>query len=487
MSDAEGSKPPENESANAEQEAAQEGVRTSVTRSAACECLIRIEADGDRLRKAYEEALAMLQRETTLPGFRAGKAPRGLVERRFAKRVKSETLNSLVSEAYDKAVEENGLTVVAQLDSPNIEEMEWEVGKPAEFEFRCEVLPELNLEEKHYKGLTVEVPRVEATDELFEVELKRFAHQMANWEHVQQRGIDWDDFVEAEVSTVATGKQSEAWSGELQCCPKEEQIGPFVVKGLKAAVMDAKVGDALELEAEVQEQKVANADETLKALAGQTVKINVKIRNVFRLNMPELNDELAKKLGLQSADEIHSMVRERLEKRLAAEKQEAVEYAVLDAVLDNVEMEMPASLVEKATQDQQRRVLVRALRMGTSRAEADELIERTEPQTREAAVRRLKGSYVLKKIAEKQRIVVLDTEEQEQVRALAARQGWTERRAERYMEDNDLMSALRAEVREDKTLKFIIENARLKEIDAAEFSRRIREKRQPAPQPEQQQ
>lgn len=458
-----------------EQEEAATGVHTTVTRTSAYECTVRVEVEAERLRKDYEEGLTTLQNETALLGFRKGKAPRGLIERRFAKRVKAEVLGTVAGEAYEAAIKENDLTVVAELETPDFEDVEWQVGEPAEFEFKCEVLPEIDLQDEHYKGLTVDVPALEVTDEVFEEEMRRFARQMANWQPVEGQGIDWEDFVEAEVSLVGEGDDS-AWSGKLQFHPKDEQIGPFNVPGLKGAVMDAKTGDTLELEAEVDQELAEDAEAALKDLAGHAVKIKATISGVHRLNIPEINDELAEKIGLQSADEVRSVVRDRLEKRLESQKKEAGEQAVLDAVLERVEMEMPPSLVERAARDEQRKIMVRALRTGVSRDRAEELVQDTASRSRRAAVRQLKMAYLLKRIAEAERIVVLDTEEQEQLRALAARQGWTERRAQRYMEDNDLMGSLREQVREEKTLRFVVENAELKEIDVEEFTRRMREK-----------
>ena len=95
-------------------------------------------------------------------------------------------------------------------------------------------------------------------------------------------------------------------------------------------------------------------------------------------------------------------------------------------------------------------------------------------RSREVAVRNLKASFLLREIADKERIYVLDSEVQEQVEVLAARQGWTRGRTERDMEENDLMQSLRWDLREEKTLKPLVENARVEEIDPEEFARRVR-------------
>ncbi len=93
-------------------------------------------------------------------------------------------------------------------------------------------------------------------------------------------------------------------------------------------------------------------------------------------------------------------------------------------------------------------------------------------RTRAGVTRRLKASYVLRKVAEKERILVTESEVQEQVRAFASRQGWREERANSYMEERGMLRSLRDDMRESKTLDFLAENAEVEEISPEEFSKR---------------
>jgi len=465
-------------------EAPETGVQTTLTRQGPCECSITIEADEDHLKGLYEQKLDLQHKEAVLPGFRAGKAPRGLIARRYADQIKKSTLASVVEEAYEQAVKDNELTVVAEVEAPDIDEMDWEVGQPARFEFKCEVLPEVELNPEQYKGLKVQVPRLAATEEARQQELERFARRLASWDPVREGTIDWEDAVEAEVTARAPDQEAELWKGAIGFRPREEAIGPFEVSGIKAAIMDAKPGDTLELDGQVQEEEANEPDEALKALAGQTVKLEVEILNVYRLHVPEINDELAVKLGMENADEIRSMVGERLEKQLEAQSEQARRHAVVEAIVDLVDLEMPASLVESASRDEQRRQTIRALRMGSTAQQAEEMAQKAAGQSRDIALRRLKGTFLLKIIADKERIYILDSEVQEQARAMAASEGWAKRRTERFLEDDDLLRTLTEEMREEKTAKFLIESAEVEEIDPEEFSRRMRARHQDSETPQ---
>ena len=109
-----------------------EGAVATVERTGPCECTIRVEAPAEYLEKRYREELDSVQAEVALPGFRRGKAPVALVERRMGSTLRKDVISSVVSECYDEAVEENDLSIVSQTDAPDLEELQWEPGQPIE-------------------------------------------------------------------------------------------------------------------------------------------------------------------------------------------------------------------------------------------------------------------------------------------------------------------------------------------------------------------
>jgi len=208
---------------------------------------------------------------------------------------------------------------------------------------------------------------------------------------------------------------------------------------------------------------------------GTDVKLRVAIKAVYRQRVPEINDELAKKLNLKSAEDIRSIVRERLQRGLQQQKDDATRYSLVNALLTKMDFEMPATLVENAAAEERRKLLIRALRAGKSRQEAEEILSENADRSREVALRNLKASFLLRRIADEERIYVLDIEVQDQVRAMAARMGWSEHRAERYMEENDLMQSLRWDMREDRTVQHLLKSAKVNEVTAEEFAAHLRE------------
>jgi len=454
------------------QAAEAEGLRATAEREGECRCTIHVEADAENLKARYEKSLAALKEQAAVPGFRAGKAPLTLVARRFANRIKADVLSSAMEEGYDKAVQDNELTVVAETDKPDVEQMSWDLGEGADFTVRCEVLPALAITDELYKGLSIAVPRLEPTDELFEQEMKLFARQLGRWEKLEAGTIQDEDYVRVEVSVPGEGDEP-LWNGELEFYPRMDRVGPFEVKGLAEAAVGKGEGDSIGLVGKIGEAGLKEADDALQALVGQTVNLTAKVIEIFRMNAPQIDDALAKKLGMEDAEQVRGFVRSRLEKRLEEDKSRAAEGAVTKALLEKVDPEMPATLVRQATQDEQRRLVAWAIRHGMNLSQAQEAAQQNAERAEESAVRKLKLAFLLQKIADLERVYVLDEEVKEVVRAMGAREGWSETKAWRYVHDNDLEKNLRDEMRSDKVVKLLIDSAQVEEIEPEEFKRRM--------------
>ena len=200
---------------------------------------------------------------------------------------------------------------------------------------------------------------------------------------------------------------------------------------------------------------------------------------MFRRVTPEINEELAEKLGFASVDEIHAMIRQNLEREVENRKKQIADHMILQRIMDGVDVTLPPSLVDKATQDQKRSMAVQALRDGASREEAEALVGQSEDIPQEIALYNLKREFFLKVIADQERIYVTEPEVATQVKALAASRGWTERQTMKFLEKQDLLNTMRAEMRERKTRAFLQEKATVREIELKEFSERYADKMPP--------
>ena len=461
------------ETAEKEETAEEQGLQTTVTREDECRCVITVEADADFLEKRYDEELTEIKSQVTLPGFRQGKAPRGLVEKRLGSSVKTEVLSSVMSESYEQAVVENDLHVVAELEAPDPDEFEWEVGQPAQFSFTCEVLPSIELDEEDYKDLEIEVPDLELDEEMIQDEMENFAQRFADMREIEDSGIDREDQVTCTVSVLPDGEDEDpVWTDEMACRPADKRVGPFEVEGLIGGLEGCKKGDSVTLGAKYSPQTDEDVIEELQDRENPKVQIEVTVSAIYREVVPEIDEEFTEEYGLPSPDEIEESIRENLEQQVQQQKDSIREEMLMDALLEKVDFKLPDTLVDRATQEQQRRVMLNALQRGQSMDQAQQMAAQSAGRSREMAVRNLKTSYLMSEISEQERIYVTESEVREQVRSLASRRGWDYEQAEQYLEQNDMMDSMRSNMRENKVMEFLLENAEIREIPPEEWEER---------------
>lgn len=450
---------PENEQDTVETTDEQaEGLHTTVERTAPCEVLIKIEAEADYLRDRYQTELAQLQSEIALPGFRRGKAPIGLVEKRMGRSLKNDVIVSVVGEAYDEACDENELDVVSQIDGPDMEELDWEPGQPFEFEIKAEVLPEVEVTEDAYNNIEIEVPALDVADDMIEDQQQRFLARFATFEKVEDGEVQEEDYIEGTLAVEGT-----EYSESQGFYPRGRRMGPFEVEGAEEKIVGTKVGETVELTATVEAEALEDVD-GLEGVEPGEVKIKFTVGSLMRRNLPELDDDLAEKIGMENADAVREYIREQVEEGLSNQRDGLKRDMLLNALIERMPFEMPESLVDRATRDVQVRRLVNLLRQGVPRAEAEQAALEGGFQQREAVARRLKATHLLRKIAEIEKIYVTESDVDLQIRTFAARQNMREDKARAYLEDRGMLRSLRDDMREEQTIEFLLETAKVKEL-----------------------
>ena len=462
---------PEEVTTEEEEETAGEGgIQTTVHDEEPCRRVIEIEADADYLEEQYTEKLEEFSSRVELPGFRPGKAPRELVEKKYGSRLQNQVLSGVLSEGYEEAVEEEDLEVVGEpvMDTP-IEEYDWSVGQPVTFRVECEVMPEVELEEDDYKGLEVQIPRMEVTTDMVRDGMRDYARQFSSREEVTDSGIDREDEIECEVRVAADEGPAAGWSDEFEFTPSEARIGPFAVDGLAGSLTGVEAGEEVELTGRYEPAEGEQIEEFERA-DDEEMPLEVEIQAVYREKVPEINEEFTEKFDLPSPGEIQEMVRENLEERMESQKESMRNERVREALAEAVDFELPDSLVEQAAERQRRRLVMRMLQQGRPAQEAQTIADQMNQQSRELAETNLKSSFLLRQVADQERLYVTESELAERMQAIGNRQGWDSRTTEKYFDEGDRRSNLRENLREEKALEFVVENADVQEVDESEIA-----------------
>ncbi len=371
---------------------------------------IAVEVPADEVTKSYRKVIHHYQKLARIPGFRAGKVPESLIRRKFAKEVRQEVLEGLVSDRFRAAIEEQKLHPVSQ---PQVTDLHLVEGEPLRFKAGFEVLPEFDL--SGYDSVKAQRPDATLTDDEFNAELKHILEQYATVEPVEEdRALAEGDWAEiefkGEVKDLAQTVTEEGVTNSSQPITGENVLieigGDNTLPAFTEALRGAKVGQELKFEADYPEEFGE------RRLAGKSVGYDVTVKSIKRKNLPERDAEFAKQLGnYESWDQFVAEMREHTAKR----KQEMLESAAKDKMLDELIGKYQFPIPETFVQQQIDARLERGLRALAAQGMKPEDMRKLDfgklrAAQRDQALTEVKASMILDKIAKAEGLTVTDDE-----------------------------------------------------------------------------
>ena len=421
---------------------------------------IEVEVPADEVAKTYRTVTKHYQKLARIPGFRSGKVPESLVRSKFAKELRQEVLEALVSERFRSAIAERKLQPVSE---PQLLDLRLEDGEPLRFKAAFEVMPEFDV--AGYNMVRVEKPEVALTDEEFESELDRALESQATVEPVEEdRALAEGDWAEiqfrgeikplaqtvTEEGVTATEPPAEPITGENVLI---EIGGKNTLPAFNDALRGEKVGQELTFEVEYP------ADFGDRRLAGQTVGYDVTVKAIKRKIYPERDAELAKQLGgNESWEEFAGQLRERAARRKREALEANAKHKMLDELVGRYHFPVPESFVQRRVDERLERGL-RALAQQGMKADDMRKLDfgRLRAAQRQEAEREVRASLVVDRIADAEGVVVSDEELDNEVLMLSiqTREPYETLR-ERLAKDGGL-GRLREELRREKTSSVLYE------------------------------
>lgn len=404
---------------------------------------LKIEVPAETIEAEFKKALQNVQKKVKLPGFRPGKAPMTLIEKRYGKDAEAEVLDKLIPEHYVKALKEADIMPVSK---PEMEEhIDFQRNAPLSMTIVVEVRPKI--ENLSYEGIPVKGIAVEVKEEEVNAVISNLAEEKATYESVDEATGDGDL-----VTVDYTAKESE--DGEPSVAKDvvfKIGSGPYPAEffeGLKGRKKD----DDCEITASFPE-------DSKTPFPGKTPKFNVKIKDVKRRNIPEIDDEFAKDLGLESLQILKERVTENL---LASKNREAdmiKQKELMDKLLDSHRFDVPEGLLNSEIGG-----IIRDIRSSGKDDRADEILSQ---EIRPDAEKRVRASLLLEIIGEKEAINVTEDELKREVVSLAQR-FYTppENVVKFYVERDGSLEGLKHTVFEKKVLNFLLGKAAIVEGEA---------------------
>jgi len=428
---------------------------------------VTVEIPEDRVSAKIEDRFGMLQGEATVPGFRIGRAPMKLLERRFGKAVRDEVKGQLISESYQAAVESEALDVIGEPDIKDFEQIELPESGPMAFTFEVEVAPDFEL--PNLEGIELSRPKSAVGDERVEKELEALRQRFGSMTEVVDGKIAADDYAQADVRVLA-GKDAADDAEEIQHQPgayvwvpgdsrefKGHVVG-IVVNDLGKQLTGKQVGD------EVRISMTGPSGHENEKIKDQPITLVLRIEMIQRVKPAEL-DDLAAQFGVESGEEVKTRIREMLEARVAQEQQTALRDQVCDYLAENVEMDLPKGLSSRQTARVLQRQAMNLAYQGVPEQEIEQRLAELRAGSEEQAARGLKLFFLLDKAAEHFNVDVSEAEVNAQVAQIAMQQQRRPEKLRQEMARSGQIEQLYHQVLEQKMLDKIIESAKVTETE----------------------
>ena len=410
--------------------------------------------------EAFAAVTKDFQKQASLPGFRPGKAPRELVAKKYEADIKAEAKRKLIGDAYRKAVDEKKIAVVGY---PDIEEIQFGRGQALQFAATIETAPEFQIPD--YKGLRVkrEAKSVAEADVERAVELLRRQH--TKFETVAREAHPGDIAV-VNYTGTCDGKPITDTAPTAKGLTEQKNfwvdIGPEAfLPGFAEQLTGARAGDRRAVSVDFP------ADFVTKELAGKKGVFEIEVVEIKEKILPPVDDALARLYGAENLEKLRAGVRRDLENELNYSQARSIRTQVIRGLLERVNFDLPESAVAQET----RNAVYDIVRQNTKRGATREMIEQQKEQIYSAATynakERVKLSFLIQRIADKEELKVSEEEILKRAQSLAALYQIPLEKFLKDLQKRNGVPELYEQILHEKALDLLEKNAVIEDVPAS--------------------
>jgi trigger factor len=417
---------------------------------ATCRRELDLEIPAETVQKAVKRVSKEFARVARVPGFRPGKAPITLIQRRFADDIKSEVLQSLVPEQVEKAVSESKLVPVTQ---PQIDKVDFAEGGPVKFRAVFEVLPEFELGQ--YKDLEVEIEDLKVEDADVDKGLEELRDRAATFVPVEGRAIADGDYAQLKLNGIPMGGGEPLEAESVLChVGGEETMEPFNENLRGASAGDKKSFDV-----------TYPADYPDAKLQGKTYTYAVEVLGIKEKKRPELTDEFAKDVSdAQTLDELRKKMRDNLEAARTHRQNEQQREKLLAQIVKGHDFPVPEALVEHQMDSRLERTVRSLASQGVDPRAMNVDWVALRNRQKDRSIEDVKAELLLDRIASAEKIEVSDEEVDKEIATLAERSGESATAVRANLTRQGALDRMKSKIRSEKTLDWLCSNSRTRTI-----------------------
>lgn len=418
------------------------------------EVKLNIEIEPSVTSWEYDKACKRLAQRVNVPGFRQGKAPKNILEKYVGiAALQREVLDSLLPTIFETAITENNFDLVA---APNIESFEFADDKTLKVTAKFELKPEVNLIE--YKGMEIEVEEFKNSEDVIEKELKTLQDRFASLNDVTDRKSTNTDLVNIDFDGYTDGEEIKGGSAKGYVL---DLAHSNFIAGFAEQLVDRETGEEFKINVKFPEEY---HDEKLK---GKDAEFNIKLNAIKEKVLPELNDDLAKRINpkFTTLDELKEDIQKYADNNAKMENEKRAAEKIYETLLEKTDIKIQDSMINREIQALMGEFKQRINMQGGN---FDQMLEKeghqkVYEQMKEEAVKRIKTSLIIGKIAQKEEITVTQEDIQRKIGDLASIYRTTPENIVAEIQKNvNLLHSMNQQVISEKVTKLLVDNAKIK-------------------------
>ena len=409
-----------------------------------CKHSLEISVPVETVEGETERVVSSFQQRAKLPGFRPGKAPAGLVRKHFEGDIRQQVLENLVPKFLDQELQKQELHIVG---TPDISDVHFHRGEPLRFKAEFEVFPEIEL--KDYQNLEVAYQDPQVSDEDVAKRLEEIRDQKADYSNVDPRPIQDGDHAVISIESLS-GAEQPVKQDEMMLHVGADDTLPAFTENLRG------MSPADEKDFDVTYQE----DYGQRKLAGRTIRFHVVVKGIRKKELPEVNDEFAKDLGdFRTVDELRDALRKSMLAQRQQDAQRAAKDKLVEKLVDAHDFPVPEAFIDRQVRNRVEQTLHSLAQEGIDANKIQLDWQKLKSSQRDKALREVKASLLLSKIAERESINATRDEVDKEVEVIARRQREPFAAVRLRFEKDGTLGRIASHIQTEKTLSFLFEHA----------------------------
>ena len=419
---------------------------------------LEITIDAEVAQKEYDKACKRLAQRVNIPGFRKGKAPKIILEKNIgSESIKHDVLDYMLPEVFSTAIKENDLNILTQ---PQVESYNFELGKDVVVTAKVELFPEVKFEQ--YKDMEVEVEEFKTAENAMEKEIDELLEKFTKFETVEGRAATENDIVMFDFDGFVDGEAIKGGSAKNYML---DLANSNFIPGYAEQLVGHKAGEEFTIDVTFPENY---HDEKLN---GKPAQFKIKINEVKEKIKPELNDELASKVGnFKTVAELKEDIQKYLDNTAKVENDKRCAAKLFETRVANMKVDVQPSMIER-----EKEVLVADFKQKVAQTGAswddvikNDGIEKVDAELKEEALNRIKNSLMMSEIAKLENIKITGEDLEQKISELATMYQTDKGTIFKEISKNSsLIQSLSQQALNQKVTKFLLDNNKIKFVAEA--------------------